>query len=66
MRLMYCGRCEERTPHKYAGRENDFEEDGALVRAMATIFTLGMSEFCNSNYYYKCRCCGKIKIVEAD
>ena len=45
MRLMYCGRCEERTPHKYAGRENDFEEDGALVRAMATIFTLGMSEF---------------------
>lgn len=63
MRTFYCENCGERTPHTYIGKEHEFDEDGALIRTMGAVFTLGMSElFCVKNKFYQCKYCGKIHI----
>lgn len=61
MRKIYCKKCDDYTPHRYCGHENDFDEDGPLMRAFAAVVTVGLTEiFANKTLFYKCKCCGHV------
>ena len=45
----------------FAFYENDFDEDGPLMRAFAAVVTVGLTEvFANKTLFYKCKCCGHV------
>lgn len=61
MRKLYCKKCGKYTPHTYCGRENDFDEDGPLMRVFGAVITLGLSEiFANKTLFYRCKFCNSI------
>ena len=64
MKNLYCKKCNQNRPHKYIGREHDFEGN-VFERIIIGIGTLGLSEaVANNCFFYKCKCCGEIQSID--